>query len=170
MREQAQNSSQGLENKKSKQIHGTSLQILPPKNLATRPKTIMLLGKSGCGKSDLAFRLISQGRAKLISDDQTIIERRQNALFASAPKSIFGKLEIRHIGIVKIGALKTGKLDAIIYLETSPKKIERLPGPAHETLLDIQLPYHQLYSFDHSIFEKLEWLLFRAETILTDKL
>lgn len=128
MREQAQNSSQGLENKKSKQIHGTSLQILPPKNLATRPKTIMLLGKSGCGKSDLAFRLISQGRAKLISDDQTIIERRQNALFASAPKSIFGKLEIRHIGIVKIGALKTGKLDAIIYLETSPKKLKDCLG------------------------------------------
>lgn len=61
---------------------------------------VLLLGKSGAGKSDLALRLIDDG-AELVADDRTILFGRNGVLYARAPSSIQGLLEIRGLGIVK---------------------------------------------------------------------
>ena len=60
---------------------------------------VLLLGESGAGKSDVALRLIAMG-AKLVADDQTVLNVDAGRLIAGAPPSIRGRMEIRHVGIV----------------------------------------------------------------------
>lgn len=60
---------------------------------------ILLLGESGSGKSDLALRLIARG-AKLVADDRVEIFTQDRALFARAPASLAGLIEVRGLGIV----------------------------------------------------------------------
>jgi HPr kinase/phosphorylase len=62
---------------------------------------VLLLGESGKGKSDLALRLIERG-AKLVADDRTELLARDGALFARAPQSLAGLLEVRGLGIVAL--------------------------------------------------------------------
>ncbi|MEQ1548157.1 MAG: HPr kinase/phosphatase C-terminal domain-containing protein [Chakrabartia sp.] len=62
---------------------------------------VLIQGASGSGKSDLALRLIDRG-AILVSDDYTLIKRRADRLFASAPATIVGKLEVRGLGIIAV--------------------------------------------------------------------
>ncbi|HEY2032819.1 MAG TPA: HPr kinase/phosphatase C-terminal domain-containing protein [Rhizomicrobium sp.] len=62
---------------------------------------VLLLGESGKGKSDLTLRLIERG-AKLVADDRTELFARDGALFARAPKSLAGLLEVRGLGIVAL--------------------------------------------------------------------
>ena len=57
----------------------------------------ILAGRSGSGKSDLALRLLDRGFV-LVSDDQTMIRKSGDWLFASAPPTIRGKLEIQRDG------------------------------------------------------------------------
>ncbi len=99
---------------------------------------ILILGMPGAGKSDLVLRLIDEPgfgigdaliRAKLVSDDQTIIERRGDALYASSPKRIAGLLEIRGQGIVAVGHVPEVRLALVVRLMPA-KEIERLPENA----------------------------------------
>lgn len=60
---------------------------------------VLLLGKSGAGKSDIALQLIESG-AKLVADDRTVLFAEKGVLHARAPASIKGLLEIRGVGIV----------------------------------------------------------------------
>jgi HPr kinase/phosphorylase len=99
---------------------------------------VLILGMPGAGKSDLVLRLIDEPgfgigdaliRAKLVSDDQTIIKRRGDALYASSPKRIAGLLEIRGQGIVAIGHVPEVRLALAVRLMPA-KEIERLPENA----------------------------------------
>ena len=60
---------------------------------ASRAAGVLLLGKSGAGKSDLALQLIALG-AKLVSDDRTELFVERGKLFARAPQSIAGLIEV----------------------------------------------------------------------------
>ena len=60
---------------------------------------VLLLGKSGAGKSAMALMLLDGG-AQLVADDRTILHVKKGALWAKAPDSIEGLLEIRGLGIV----------------------------------------------------------------------
>ena len=62
---------------------------------------ILIAGASGSGKSDLSLRLIDRG-ATLVSDDYTIVQRRDGRLHASPPNTIEGRIEIRGIGIIEM--------------------------------------------------------------------
>lgn len=64
---------------------------------------VLLLGGSGAGKSDTALMLIDAG-GQLVADDRTILYIRKDALWAKAPDSIKGLLEIRGVGIVQFPA------------------------------------------------------------------
>ena len=52
-------------------------------------RAVLITGRSGSGKSDLALRLIDRGFA-LVSDDQTIVSRDGYQLVATAPATIAG--------------------------------------------------------------------------------
>ena len=61
---------------------------------------VLLGGRSGRGKSDLALRLIDRG-ASLVSDDYTFVRRVDGRLLATAPDTIAGKIEVRGVGILE---------------------------------------------------------------------
>ncbi len=69
--------------------------------VAIGTRGVLLTGKSGCGKSDLALRLIDGG-ARLVADDRTLLFMARGALHAMVPDSIKGLLEIRGLGIVTV--------------------------------------------------------------------
>src|SRR6185312_12845329 len=84
---------------------------------------VLLLGKSGAGKSDLALRLIDDGAA-LVADDRTILFTRRGTLYARAPDSIKDLLEIRGVGIVELKSRPNVKVSLVVQLG---REGERLP-------------------------------------------
>jgi hypothetical protein len=90
-------------------------------------RAILISGRSGAGKSDLALRLIDRG-AMLVSDDYTIVRRVSGRLLAKAPANIEGRMEVRGLGIlpfpfvsdVPVGLLVDLNLDVIRLPEPRP--------------------------------------------------
>ena len=87
---------------------------------------VLLLGKSGAGKSDLALRLIDDG-ARLVADDRAILFVARGALHARAPESIKGLLEIRGLGIAAIPVRPNAKIALVVRLG---REGARLPPPS----------------------------------------
>lgn len=84
---------------------------------------ILLLGKSGAGKSDLALRLIAAG-AELVADDRTELYVWRRRLYAQAPKRIAGLLEVRGVGIVALPPANKTQVTLAVELE---KSVPRMP-------------------------------------------
>jgi len=114
---------------------------------------VLIRGPSGSGKSDLALRLIDGG-AQLVSDDQTALEARDGRLWASAPPSIAGKLEVRGLGIVTLPAAPSASVGLVIDL-LPPDRIDRLPEPSKVSLLRVILPRLDFSPFEASAPAKL---------------
>lgn len=76
-----------------------SSETLHASCVAIGDHAVLIEGRSGAGKSDLALRLIDRG-ARLVSDDYTLVVRKGQTLVASAPATIAGRIEVRGIGIV----------------------------------------------------------------------
>jgi serine kinase of HPr protein (carbohydrate metabolism regulator) len=126
---------------------------------------VLLRGPSGSGKSDLALRLIDSN-ARLVSDDQTELERAGLQLFATAPPTIAGLIEVRGLGIVR---LPRDQLVARVPLTllvdlVAERQIERLPEPRHECVLGVRLPVMAVAPFEPSAPTKLR-LAFRQFTV-----
>ena len=62
---------------------------------------IMITGKSGIGKSELALDLINRGHM-LVADDRIDVTRVHNSITCTAPSLLKRMLEIRGIGIVDV--------------------------------------------------------------------
>lgn len=62
---------------------------------------VLLLGKSGIGKSEVALDLVLRGH-RLVSDDIVEIQRQSSALVGSGPDIIMHHIEIRGLGILNI--------------------------------------------------------------------
>lgn len=92
--------------------------------VAIRAQGVLLIGKSGTGKSDLALRLIDAG-ARLVADDRTILFVAKGALHGRAPDSIKGLLEIRGLGIVAVPVRRSVKIALVVQLG---REGPRLPG------------------------------------------
>jgi HPr kinase/phosphorylase len=108
-------------------IHGTCLAI--------GSAGVLLVGKSGSGKSDLALRLIDgEGtgltgiarKAQLVADDQVLVHLAGDRLFASAPSALAGKMEIRGLAIVSLAHAAEAQLRLAVRL-TPAAEIDRLP-------------------------------------------
>ncbi len=114
---------------------------------------VLLRGRSGAGKSDLALRLLSTG-ARLVADDYTCIERSDGVLRASPPDSLAGLLEVRGIGILRVNGLPEVPLVAMIDLVPSTE-VERMPDPAEEYILGVAVPRFRLAAFEISAAAKV---------------
>lgn len=110
-------------------------------------------GPSGAGKSDLALRLIRRG-AGLVADDAIEIRHDNGCLFASAPASIAGMLEVRGIGIVRLPHVATSRVGAVIDL-VAAHLVERLPEDAVCEWLGVGVPRYALAAFEASAVDKV---------------
>jgi HPr kinase/phosphorylase len=95
---------------------------------------ILIVGKSGVGKSEIALDLVNRGH-RLVADDSVIIKNINDRLIGKSPANIRYYMEIRGIGIINIqqmfgpGAISPSKSIDIL-AELSPweegKSYERL--------------------------------------------
>lgn len=118
-------------------------------------KGVLLTGKSGTGKSDVALRLISEKGAVLVADDRVDLKIIDNKLYGSAPKQIAGKLEIRGLGIALMPIIEQVEISLCVELCLDRDEIERLPEPEFMDFLGIFVEKIRLYPFDCSTICKI---------------
>ena len=125
-------------------IHATAVAI--------GGRAVLLLGRSGSGKSDLALRLIDRG-AVLIADDQVALAARGGRLYASPPVTIAGKIEVRGVGIVNLPCIGDVAVAMAFDLDTKP---ERLPEAGTREVAGIALPCLAIDACHHSAALRVE--------------
>lgn len=127
--------------------------------VAVRGRAVLLAGRSGAGKSDLALRLIDRG-ATLVSDDYTLLRRSKEGLLAGAPATIQGRLEVRGLGIVELPAVADVPVALIVALD---EPVARMPDEPLPTRLvaGVALPVLALAGLEPSAPIKVEMALAR---------
>ena len=119
-------------------------------------KGILLTGKSGSGKSDVALRMIMDKGAKLVGDDRIMLNRDGNAVLGKAPDILAKKLEVRNVGIVEIENI-TEEVEVCLCVELCKDKtsLDRLPQNKYIDILGVDIPQIELYPFEVSIIHKI---------------
>jgi HPr kinase/phosphorylase len=108
------------------ELHGVMLDVLGI--------GVILLGKSGIGKSETALDLVVRGH-RLVADDVVVVRRKGEALFGSSARLIAYHMEIRGLGIINIkdlfgvGAVRDNKK-----LELVVEMVDWLDGEEYERL------------------------------------
>jgi serine kinase of HPr protein (carbohydrate metabolism regulator) len=121
-------------------------------------RAVLIAGRSGSGKSDLALRLIDRG-ARLVSDDYTVVKRVSGTLVATAPANIAGRIEVRGIGIVEMDALRDAPVCLLIDVD---RAAERMPHePEALMIAGVRLPAIALNALEASAPVKVEMALTR---------
>ena len=118
---------------------------------------VLLTGRSGAGKSDLALRLIDRG-AELVSDDGTVVEARGGTLVARSGPNIAGKIEARGVGILDVPYRAEAPLALCVALDETPVRMPDDPMPTR-TIEEIALPLIALTPFEASTPIKIEHAL-----------
>ena len=118
------NNEKNFESIISMKISKNNSKILHASSVEIDGKGVVILGKSGSGKSNLAIKLISMG-AKLISDDQTYFKLKDNKIIISKPKTTPNFIEARGIGLIKTPMVMSAKL--FCFVNITNIELERLP-------------------------------------------
>lgn len=122
-------------------IHGCLLSIYG--------RGVLITGKSGIGKSEIALELIRKGHI-LVADDAIEASRIQNRILGKAPELLHGMLELRGVGVIDaikmFGAssvISEVFIDCIIALDRSDavNTLERIPldDQQYQDVLGVQL-------------------------------
>lgn len=98
---------------------------------------VLIQGPSGVGKSDLALRLM-HGGWRLVGDDWVDAFACQGGLYAAAPATIAGRMEVRGLGIVAQPFLPLARIALSLHLTHEP--VERLPSSAEDLVEGVALP------------------------------
>lgn len=115
---------------------------------------VMLRGPSASGKSDLALRLMDRG-ATLVADDQVLVRPGRRGAIASAPEALYGRLEVRGVGLLSMPAIKTTRLQLVVDL-VDVGAVPRLPDFAQVDIAGIQIASLRLNAFEQSTPIKIE--------------
>ena len=99
---------------------------------------VLLLGESGCGKSDLLLRLIDR-RFDLVADDRVLVEAGQ----ARPPPALAGLIELRGLGLLRMGHIAPVPLGLVLALDETVAGVapaeERLPVPRVHPVLGLPM-------------------------------
>ncbi len=122
--------------------------------VVVKSRGVLLLGEPGAGKSDLALRLMDRG-AKLIADDQVELTKKGRTIIATAPRRIYGLLEVRGVGIFKVRSQKKARVLLVVQL-VKQEWIERLPYPEPYECMHTHIAQLRLSPFEPSAAIKVE--------------
>jgi HPr kinase/phosphorylase len=136
------------------QVHGTGLSV--------GGIGVLLRGPPGTGKSDLALRLIDGG-AKLVSDDQTILESEAGQLRMSSTAVLEGLLEVRGVGIFPVPCTRDVHLGLVVDLLGPRDRVERMPEKEYEEVLGVRVRRVRLHGFMASAPAKVRVLVKNLE-------
>ncbi len=128
----------------SETIHATTIAI--------GGRAVLIFGRSGAGKSDLALRLIDRG-ARLVSDDYTLVSAQDGTLVTAPPATIAGKMELRGVGIIELAHERDVSAALIVDLDQDP---DRLPEPGTRDIAGIAIPVITLHGLEPSAPIKVE--------------
>lgn len=129
-------------------IHATSLSLL----VGPVWRGVLIMGPSGSGKSDLALRALEKGCA-LVSDDYSLLWTSGGHLYAAAPETIAGRMEVRGLGIIAENARRMTRIDLAVLAQSDP--IERLPEHETTAILGHAIPTIRLNPREASSLSKL---------------
>lgn len=82
-------------------------------------RAVLIEGRSGGGKSDLALRLIDRG-ATLVADEQVVCQRHDGGLIASPPSHAAGRIEVRGLGWVEMPHAERVPVALLVAILDSP--------------------------------------------------
>jgi len=85
---------------------------------------VLILGRSGSGKSSLAINLIALG-SKLVADDQCKLVKKNNSFRIFKPASLPNSIEVRGIGLVSVPTVVETRLDWVVNMDEA--ETERMP-------------------------------------------
>ena len=98
---------------------------------------VLIVGRSGSGKSSLAINLLALG-STLVADDQCELVRKNNRFRISKPASLPKSIEIRGVGLVSVPMINETSLDWIVNMDELEK--ERLPTPRFTEIGGFRVP------------------------------
>jgi serine kinase of HPr protein (carbohydrate metabolism regulator) len=114
-----------------------SSETIHVSSVAIDGRAVLIGGRSGAGKSDLALRLIDRGAA-LISDDYTFVRRDKDKAYASAPERIAGQIEVRSVGIVAMASAQN--VPVSLYVDLSGEPVRLPEGKDRIAVAGISIP------------------------------
>lgn len=133
-----------------------SSEMLHASCVAIGGRAVLIEGRSGEGKSDLALRLIDRG-AQLVSDDYTICTRTAGVLYGAPPPTIAGKIEVRGIGIVDLPYADRAPIALIVTILDTPPRLPE--GPRTHRIAGVDVPQVALPALEPSAPVKVELAL-----------
>ena len=86
---------------------------------------VLIIGRSGSGKSSLAINLLALG-SKLVADDQCELVKKNNSFRIFKPASLPNSIEIRGIGLVSVPMIVETSLDWVVNMDEA--ETERMPA------------------------------------------
>lgn len=132
------------------------LELVHATAVAIDGSAVLIIGKSGSGKSDLALRLIDRG-ALLISDDIVQVDGTAVPPTLHPAPNIAGKIEIRGVGITTAPHVEDIPLRLVVNLDAM---VERLPsGRQTHSTAGFDIPTVNLVAFEASTPIKIEYAL-----------
>lgn len=136
-----------------------SSETLHASCVAIDGRAVLIEGRSGSGKSDLALRLIDRG-ARLVSDDYTVLVRERDRLLAQPPATIAGKIEVRGIGVVDMPHSERVPVALVVCLS---EQVERMPDDGEiRTIAGVVVPMITLNAREASAAIKVGLALARV--------
>ena len=98
---------------------------------------VLIIGRSGSGKSSLAINLLALG-SKLVADDQCELVQKNNSFRISKPASLPKSIEIRGVGLVSVPMVNETSLDWVVNMDQVEK--ERMPTPRFTEIGGFRVP------------------------------
>ncbi|XSG83058.1 MAG: HPr kinase/phosphorylase [Methyloligella sp. ZOD6] len=141
-------------------LHGTCV--------AFGPYGVLLRGRSGAGKSDLALRCLALHDAAyppmLVADDQVrVAPGEDGTVIAGPPERLAGKMEVRGLGIVEMPFLPQARLMLICDLVPQEEVPRMLPeNPQTTSVAGTPLPIIKLAAFQASSALKVKLAVLAA--------